>query len=456
MASIQVRNVTKQFGPNVVLENVSLEIRTGETVGLVGPNGAGKTTLFRLIMGQIEPDLGTVTRSRGLQVGLLAQEPRLDSARTLHDEVASVFEDLLSMERGLLDLSHEMADAHDQDRLPALMDQYDRLNARFEAAGGHGFQARLNEILGGLGFSQNEYSKPVSTLSGGQKCRAGLAKLLLEDHRLLLLDEPTNHLDIDATRWLEKYLAGHRGGAVIVSHDRYLLDKLATRIVEVADRQVASYPGNYSNYVQVKQLRLVTQQRQYEKDRRFIEKERAFIAKHISGQRTREARGRRTRLERRLAEGEFVLETARSEGSTSFDFSGGPMDAGVEVLTCTNLAKSFGDQQLFADLNLRVMPGDRVGITGANGTGKTTLLRIALGQVPADAGTAELSSRFEVGYYDQEHSDLIGGTTVLDYVGAARPDLDQTSLRSFLGRFRFRGEDAFKPVDRLSGGEQSR
>ena len=208
-----------------MLEDVSLELIAGETVGLVGPNGAGKTTIFRLICGEFPPDLGTITRSRGTQIGYLRQEPDVSLDRTLHDEVGSVFADLLALEARLHELSERIAEAHDHPSLPELMAQYDRVNSQFIAAGGHTFEARLNEILGGLGFSKSDGTKPMSVLSGGQKCRAALAKLLLEDRELLLLDEPTNHLDIDAVRWLEKFLSGHRGGAVIISHDRFLLDR---------------------------------------------------------------------------------------------------------------------------------------------------------------------------------------------------------------------------------------
>ncbi len=455
MASVVIQSVTKQFGPKVVLENVSLDIHTGETVGLVGANGAGKTTLFRLITGQEQPDIGTVTRSRGLQVGMLSQEPTLDSARTLHDEVGRVFDELLELAHRLGELGHRIADHHDDPRLPELMAEYDRQSARFEAAGGYGFQTRLNEILGGLGFREADHSLPVSALSGGQKCRAALAQVLLQERQLLLLDEPTNHLDIDATRWLEKFLAGHHGGAVVVSHDRYLLDRLVSKIIEVEDRRVTVYPGNYTNYVQAKETRLLALQRQFEKDQAFIAKERAFIAKHISRQRTREARGRRTRLERRVQAGEFVERAPNQRRGAVFRFEQTGRTA-HQVLRCDGLSKGFDDKRLFEDLNLEVLQGDRLGITGANGTGKTTLLRIMLGQLDADSGTMDFFERGAVGYYDQEHAGLDRSKRLIDEVAAGSPELNEQELRSFLGRFLFSGEDVYKTIAQMSGGEQSR
>jgi len=455
MGSVVVQNVTRQFGPQVVLEDVSFQVHTGEMVGLVGANGSGKTTLFRLVTGAEEPDLGTVTRSRGLAVGMLAQEPALDSERTLRDEVGRAFAELLDLEHRMGEVGHRIAEHHDDPRLPELMAEYDRLNARFEAGGGYRLQTRLNEILGGLGFSQADHHLPVSALSGGQKCRAALAQLLVQERRLLLLDEPTNHLDIEATRWLEKFLAGHHGGAVIISHDRFLLDRLATKIIEVERRRVSVFPGNYSNYVRVKETRRLALERQFEKDQAFIAKERAFIAKHISTQRTKEARGRRTRLERRIRAGEFAEAVPGRKQRVSFSFRPAA-DTARQVLRCEGLTKRYGEKTLFEGLNLELLAADRLGITGPNGTGKTTLLRMIMGEVSADAGHLDFFERRQAGYYGQEHAELDPDRRLIDEVASARPDLSEQELRSFLGRFLFTGEDVFKPLRALSGGEQSR
>lgn len=455
MGTIRVQNVTVQFGGQIVLEEASLDLTSGEIVGIVGPNGAGKTTLFRLITGQLHPDIGTVTCSRGLEVGYLAQEPQIAMQNTLHDEVLSAFARVLKLEQRQQALSEQIAAAHQGPDLAELMDQYDRVTAEFTAAGGYAYEQRLNEILGGLGFTEADRSLPMSSLSGGQKCRAALAKLLLQDSTYLLLDEPTNHLDIDAVRWLEKFLAGHHGGAAIVSHDRYLLDRLAQRVVEVDRRKIKSYPGNYSNYVHVKHLRELTQERQYEQDKAFIEKERDYIARNIYAQRHQQAQGRLKRLERRLSDGEFVLEkpSARKNIKLNFDTT---VDEGRIILDVVDTSKQFGDKVLFRNLSLQLTAGQRLGITGPNGTGKTTLLKIILGLLPADEGNIDLDSKSIVGYYAQEGSGLNSNTTVIGEILAARPDFDEKIARSFLARFLFRGDDVFKRIDKLSGGEQSR
>ena len=465
MGTVSIQSVTRQFGGQIVLDNVSLELHSGEIVGIVGPNGSGKTTLFRLITGELEPDLGTVTRSRGMDIGYLPQEPRVGLNHTLHDEVLSVFADVLAMERKLQRLSEQMAAQHDDPQLQPLMKRYDRVTAEFTAAGGYTYEQRLNEILGGLGFSQADRSLPVAALSGGQKCRAALAKLLLQDTSYLLLDEPTNHLDIDAVRWLEKFLAGHHGGAAIVSHDRYLLDRLAEKIVEVEGRRLASYPGNYSNYAHVRELRRLTQERQYEKDKAFIEKEQAFIAKHLAGQRTKEAQGRRKRLARRLEQDELVLDKPGHKREMKLDFKAADRSfdrkrharlKGHTIVEVEQAAKRYGEKLLFEGMSLQIEAGQRFGITGPNGTGKTTLLRLILGEVAPEAGHIVVDGQAAIGYYAQEEHGLDSETSVLGEILAARPDLSELEARAFLARFLFKRDDVFKPVGKLSGGEQSR
>ena len=455
MGAIRIQNVSKQFGGQIVLADVSLELQPNQTVGLVGANGSGKTTLFRLITGDLQPDTGTVTRSKGLRVGYLPQESTIALENTLHDEVASVFADLLALEQKLHDLSEQMSTQSPGAALDELMIQYDRVNARFIAAGGYNFESRINEILGGLGFSTDDYALPMSALSGGQRCRAALARLLLRPRQFLLLDEPTNHLDLDGVQWLEKFLAGHHRGAVIVSHDRYLLDRLADRIVEIERTHVRSCPGGYTNYAKTKRTRLLTEQRRYEQDRAFIEKERTFIAKHHAGQRNKEAKGRQTRLERRIAAGEFNLERQRQTRKISFRFDADD-DKEPIVLAVAGLAKRYGPKKLFADLSFQLAAGRRLGVTGPNGTGKTTLLRIIMQQVDADAGAAQFEAKVPVGYYAQDAGEFDADATALEELQRARPDLSKQNARDLLARFSFTGDDVFKRLGDLSGGEQSR
>ncbi len=449
MGTVNVQGVCKQFGGQIVLDQATVEFHSGETVGLVGPNGAGKSTLFKIIEGEMQPDLGTVTCSRGMELGYLSQESDLDPNKGLRDEVMGAFEHLFAMEKRLHDLSDRMAAGE------AVLDEYDRLQHRFDAAGGYDHEQRLNQVLGGLGFGPEEYGLPVSAMSGGQRSRASLAKLLLQDSQFLLLDEPTNHLDIDAVRWLERFLVGHRGGAVVISHDRYLLDRLATRIVELEKHRLVTYPGNYSNYVKTRELRLLTQGRQFEKDREFIEKERAFINKHMAGQRTKEAQGRRTRLERRIGNGEFVLEKPAESRRVKFDFDEG-LELDGPVLRADGLAKAYDDKQLFRDLNIRLDSGMRLCITGPNGVGKSTLLKVVMDQVERDDGEFEFHRRANIGYYAQDATELKEEQTVVDAIREVRPEFSEERTRTLLGAFRFSEERVFKKLGQLSGGERSR
>ncbi len=504
MGLIRLQNVFKQFGSRLVLEDVTLELHTGEIAALVGANGVGKTTLLRLIAGQLQPDSGSITFSRGLAVGYLPQEPQLPPAKTLRQAVAEAFSELTSLEGKLQELSEQIAAESDPARRSEHMCQYDRLSASFHAAGGYRFEQRLHEVLGGLGFSTSDYDLPVAALSGGQKCRAALAKLLLQERQFLLFDEPTNHLDIDAVRWLEKFLAGRDGGAIIVSHDRYLLDRLAERVIELAPgddggpaARVQCYPGNYSSYVEVRQVRRLTQQRQYQKDQAFIAQQREFIARHHVGRRCKQVRGRRTRLERQLASGELVLHRPSQTKALKLEFAGpASIPTGKELIRVEGLSKQYGQRTLFSNLDLSIQAGRRLGITGPNGTGKTTLLKIILGQVQPDAGRVYLNPITRIGYFAQEtesvlsctpaaqadqdgqsraarptafpdrpgpgpagritYADLEPGRTIVQEICAVRPDFLEPQARNYAGRFLFSGEEAFKRVEQLSGGQQSR
>ncbi len=456
MSAVSLKGVVKSYAGHVVLDGVTLDLHKGEKVGLIGANGSGKTTLFKLVVGAEKPDSGEISVSSGTTIGYLPQEPQLPVEATLIEAVGAVFDEHRGLEADLATLSHDISEAHGRADEPNLLERYDRLRARFETGGGYDYEVRLREVLGGLGFSPEEYQRSVSQLSGGQKCRASLARLLLEEADFLLLDEPTNHLDIDATRWLERHLALHRGGAVIISHDRYLLDRVVTKIVEIEDRRVTVYPTNYTNYAQAKRIRLLESMREYEKQSAWLSHQRDYIDRaRYAKDSAKQARGRQKYLDRMEADGR-VLKKPKGAGASMNLRIQNNEHGGDMAIRCEKASKSFGDVVLISDLDFEMTRGEKIGIIGPNGVGKTTLLRMLLGQTPPTGGTVRLFGNLRVGYYDQEHRDLDGSLSVLEAVRAARPEMSEAQARSFLAMFLFRGDEVFKRVGDLSGGEQSR
>jgi ATP-binding cassette subfamily F protein 3 len=456
MAAVTFQNVCKSYDGQIVLRNITLDLHSREKVGLIGANGSGKTTLLKLALGLESPDSGTVTVARGTRLAFLPQTPDLPAERALLDAVHSVFDERREWETRLERLSQDIACAAETPARSALLAEYDRLRARFEAAGGYNYEIRLREVLGGLGFDPAEYQKPVRVLSGGQKCRAALARMLLRDADLLLLDEPTNHLDIDATRWLEKYLAAHDGGAVIISHDRYLLDRVVTKIIEVENHEVTLYPTNYTNYAEAKRLRRLTAQREYEKQSAWLARQRDYIDRvRYAKDSAKQARGRQKFLDRMEADGRILDKPAAPDARMKLRAES-VARAGEMVLRCTGATKAYDGVTLIDRLDFEMVRGEKVGIIGPNGVGKTTLLRMLLRQTPPDDGEVRLYENLAVGYYDQEHRDLDGTRTVLEAVRAVRPQASEAQARAFLAMFLFQGDDVFKHVASLSGGEQSR
>jgi len=453
MAVITLQNISKSFGALRALDGLSARFERGERVGLVGANGAGKSTMLRIIAGQEKPDAGTAHLARGLRLGYLPQEAKFRSDRTLREAMFAVFATLRDWAARLKELEARLAATGSN---PAawdltLLEEYTDLLARFEERGGYTYESRVEAVLSGLGFARDLWDRPAATLSGGQRTRARLARLLLEEPDFLLLDEPTNHLDLETTEWLETFLLGWRGGLVVVSHDRYFLDKVTRRTVEVVGGKAESYPAPYSRYLYLRAERRRRQQKEFESQRTSIAKTEEFIRRNSAGQRAKEARGRQKRLDR-VERLDAAPQAARAMGGLRL---GAGARSGEIVLSTVRLRVGYPGKGLLALPNTQVPRGQRIALIGPNGSGKSTLLRTLVGEIPPLGGSFAWGTNVEVGYYAQSHEGLRHDWTVLRAVQDARP-MGEEAARGLLGRFLFGGEDAFKRVGDLSGGERSR
>ena len=448
MSLIRLENVTKRYDPDLILNDISVSIEHGDRIGLIGRNGTGKTTLIKIINGMLANFKGKVTSAKGLRIGYLSQEPELARDCTLRQEMLKVFEKRRALEDKMLLL----AEAMERQETPDILAHYARIQEQHEQLGGYDYEHQINRILGGLGFNESDFNLPIGVLSGGQKSRATLAKLLLEEPDLLLFDEPTNHLDIKGIEWLENYLNIEYNGAVlVVSHDRYFLDKVVRKVWELTEHKIKIYRGNYSKYVETKKVEQLVGKREFKKQQAFIEHEEDFIRRNIAGQRTREAQGRRKKLERLER-----IEKPKPEAPTiQLNFTP-ETRGGNDILRCQNVGKTFGDKTIFTNLNFEVYRRDVVGIIGANGTGKTTLFRMILGDEPPTEGEMWVGPTLKFGYYTQELEGLNPDNEIIDEIWELRPQQTQGEIRSFLAKFLFSGDDVFKRIGNLSGGEQSR
>lgn len=450
---LSCQNISKAFVENQVLKNVSFHIEDHEKAAIVGINGAGKTTLLRIIVGEMTPDDGQVVLARDKTLGYLAQNSTVDTSHTIYEELLSVKADLLRLEEKIRECENNMKHA-EGDALEDLMKQYTSLTHAFETGGGYLYRSELVGVLKGMGFTEDEFSKPVATLSGGQKTRVALGRLLLQNPDLIILDEPTNHLDMNSIAWLETYLLNYKGAVLIVSHDRYFLDRIAGKVIEIDQSKATTFMGNYSDYaVKKEQLRVaawnayMNQQREIKHQEEVIEKLKSF---------NREKSIKRAESREKMLDKIEVIEKP-SEVRTDMKLTLMPrILSGNDVLTVEHLSKSFDSHKLFTNVNFEIKRGEHVAIIGDNGSGKTTLLKILNGLVPADQGTFRLGSNVEIGYYDQEHHVLHSDKTLFEEISDDYPYLNNTQIRNVLAAFLFTGEDVFKRISDLSGGERGR
>ena len=454
MIILSAQHIAKSFGVNAVLRDVSLTVQQGDRIGLVGVNGCGKSTLMRILAGLDAQDGGEISLVRGLRVGYLAQQNMVTSGETVWNELQKVYEQVFAMEKKLRELEDEMAHAHtDAQRFAQLSADYDRLTQRFEEADGYSWKSMVSGVLNGLGFKPAQYDQCVDSLSGGEQTRLCLARLLLQKPDLLLLDEPTNHLDMETLQWLENYLAAYKGSVLVISHDRYFLDHVCTGIVEILMGSSEQYNGNYTRYIAQRQERFESRMRAYEIQQKEIERQQAIIARYRMFNREKSIRAAESR-EKALDRME-KLERPVDERAIRFSFEA-RRRTGEDVLQLTEMSKSFGEKHLFHDLTLRVRAGDRVALIGPNGVGKSTLIKIIVGEEQPDNGFIRYGSNVDIGYYDQHQSTLHADKTVLDEIWDRFPQMEQSNVRGALGMFLFTGDDVFKPIHTLSGGEKGR
>ena len=445
--------ISKAFEEKIIVDNGSFHIEDHEKAALVGPNGAGKSTILKMIVGELPTDSGNVILTRGKTLGYLAQHQNMDSSNSIYDEVKSAKAHLIAMEEQLRKIELELKDLSGSE-LASRMETYNRLTAAFERENGYAYESEITGVLKGLGFQEDEFSRPVSTLSGGQKTRVSLGKLLLTKPDILLLDEPTNHLDLNSITWLETYLLNYTGAVLIVSHDRYFLNRIVTKVIEVEAGQVMTYLGNYSDFSYKKKQLREARLKEYLNQQQEIKHQEAVIEKLRSFNREKSIKRAESR-EKMLNKIERIEKP--QEINTDIHLTLTPsVVSGNDVLSIEHLSKAFPPQQLFSDVSFEIKRGEHVAIIGDNGTGKTTLLKILNGLVEADQGSFTLGTNVHIGYYDQEHHVLHMEKTIFDEISDDYPSLTNTGIRNMLAAFLFTGDDVFKLIGYLSGGERGR
>lgn len=453
MIILDVAHVAKSFGVDSVLKDVTFSINAGERVGLVGVNGSGKTTLLKILRGELQKDEGIISLAKGLKIGYLTQVFHPGEGVSVLDVAREAFSALSALESRMRELEVRMGEESNQDALDSILKDYARLTEQFEREGGYEMASQVQGVLSGLGFVQDQFHQSAATLSGGELTRLGLAQLLLQKPDLLLLDEPTNHLDMDALKWLENYLSTYTGTIILVSHDRYFLNAVCTRMGELLFGTVEMYNGNYSAYLAQREERFTARNKAYLLQQKEIMRQRAIIARFRSFNREKSIRAAESR-EKALERME-ILDRPEEEKQIQFRFETKRL-IGDLAITGENLSKSYGSKTLFSDLSIDIRGGDRVALVGKNGIGKTTLLRCLMDTGELDTGRVSFGPKAQVGYFDQRQLGLNPKNDILTEVWDAFPQLNQSQIRGALGLFLFSGDDVFTPVDLLSGGEKSR
>ena len=450
---LSCQGISKSFGEKVILEDASFHIEEREKAALIGNNGAGKTTLLRIIMNELHADSGQVVLMKDRQIGYLAQYQDVQGHRTVYEELLSTKQYIIDMEERMRSMELEMKHASGEE-LDRLMNSYTRLTHEFELENGYAYKSELMGVLNGLGFAEEDFNKQVATLSGGQKTRVALGKLLISKPDILLLDEPTNHLDMESIAWLETYLLNYPGAVFIVSHDRYFLDKVVTKVVEIEAGHVRMYSGNYSAYAEKKAQLRDAQYKAYLNQQRGIKHQEAVIVKLKSFNREKSIKRAESR-EKMLNKIQRIEKPLEVQSQMRLSLEPRVV-SGNDVLTVEELAKSFPQQKLFSNISFQIKRGERVALIGNNGTGKTTMLKILNGLLDADAGSFSLGAKVQIGYYDQEHHVLHAEKTIFQEISDTYPTLTETEIRNMLAAFLFTGDDVFKEISALSGGERGR
>lgn len=446
-------NISKSFGIDEIIKNASFHIEEREKAAIVGINGAGKTTLLRIIMGEYQADSGEVIIAKDRTIGYLAQHQKLSGDNTIYDELLSVKKDIIELEQKIRRLELEM---HSKEgvELEAVMEVYSKSTHQFELQNGYAYKSEVVGVLKGLGFDESDFEKKMNTLSGGQKTRVALGRLLLSKPDIIMLDEPTNHLDMNSIAWLENYLVNYDGSVIIVAHDRYFLDKVVTKVIEVERGIVSVFSGNYSDYAAKKKQLMDAKLKEYYNQQRDIKHQEEVIAKLKSF--NREKSIKRAESREKLLDKIEVIDKPITEQETMHFKLEPAKESGNDVLSVEGLSKAFGGNRLFDNVSFEIKKGEKVALIGNNGTGKTTILKIINHIIEADAGKLKLGANVEIGYYDQEHNVLHMDKTAFDEIGDAYPDMTNTQIRNMLACFLFTGDDVFKKISDLSGGERGR